>query len=45
MVSTQKDNSIDVPPYIMLYPPENMIGNGGSSKNTNYKMNINGDNA
>ena len=45
LVSTQEGNSIDVPPAIMLNPPENMIGNGGTSKNSNYKMNINGANA
>ena len=38
LVSTQQGNSIDV-------PPANMMGNGGTSKNSNYKMNINGANA
>ena len=45
LVSTQEGNSIDVPPAIMINPPANMIGNGGSSKNSNYKMNISGDHA
>ena len=44
-VSTPDGNSIDVPPEMMINPPANMIGNGGTSKNTNYKMNISGDNA
>ena len=45
LVSTQQGNSIDVPPAIMLNPPANMMGNGGTSKNSNYKMNVNGANA
>lgn len=45
LVSTQQGNSIDVPPAIMLNPPANMMGNGGTSKNSNYKMNVNGTNA
>ena len=44
-VSTPDGNSIDVPPEIMINPPANMMGNGGTSKNTNYKMNVSGDNA
>jgi hypothetical protein len=44
-VSTRNGNSIDVPPDIMINPPVHMMGNGGTSKNTNYKMNISGDNA
>lgn len=45
LVTTVEGNSIDVPPALMLHPPADMIGNGGTSKNTNYKMNISGDNA
>ncbi|MGB3145071.1 MAG: endo-arabinase [Maribacter sp.] len=45
LVSTQDGNSFDVPPALMLNPPANMMGNGGTSKNSNYKMNISGDNA
>ena len=45
LVSTQDGNSIDVPPGIMLNPPANIIGNGGTSKNSNYKMNISGNHA
>ena len=44
-VSTPDGNSIDVPPEMMINPPANMMGNGGTSKNTNYKMNVSGDNA
>lgn len=45
LVSTQDGNSIDVPPAIMLNPPANMMGSGGTSKNSDYKMNISGDHA
>lgn len=45
LVSTPEGRSIDVPPAIMLNPPANMMGNGGTSKNSNYKMNISGNNA
>ena len=44
-VSTSDGNSIDVPPVMMINPPENMMGNGGTSKNSNYKMNISNNNA
>ncbi len=45
IVSTLDGNVIDVPPDIMINPPADMIGKGGSSINTNYKMNISGNNA
>tara|TARA_R110000744_G_scaffold22329_3_gene57323 strand:- start:367 stop:801 length:435 start_codon:yes stop_codon:yes gene_type:complete len=44
-VSTGDGNSIDVPPAMMINPPENMMGQGGTSKNSNYKMNINDNHA
>lgn len=44
-VSTSDGNSIDVPPVMMINPPENMMGKGGTSKNSNYKMNISGNHA
>ncbi len=44
-VSTPDGNSIDVPPEMMINPPLNMIGQGGTSKNSNYKMNISGNHA
>ncbi|WP_036151221.1 hypothetical protein [Maribacter forsetii] len=39
-VSMADGNSIDVPPIMMINPPKNMVGKGGTSKNSNYKMNI-----
>ena len=39
-VSTTDGNSIDVPPTMMINPPEDMVGKGGTSKNSNYNMNI-----
>ncbi len=42
LVSTLEGNVIDVPPSIMITPPSNMIGGGGSSINTNYKMKVSG---
>jgi hypothetical protein len=36
---------VDVPPDMMINPPADMVGKGGSSANTNYKMNISGNNA
>ena len=44
-VSTGDGNSIDVPPAMMINPSENMMGQGGTSKNSNYKMNINDNHA
>lgn len=38
-------NSIDVPPALIINPPEYMIGQVGTTKNSNYKMNISGNNA
>jgi len=45
IVSTADGNSTDVPPAIMINPPKNMVGQGGTSKNSNYKMNIIGNHA
>ena len=39
-VSMTDGNSIDVPPTMMINPPEDMVGKGGTSKNSNYNMNI-----
>ncbi|MGO4920353.1 endo-arabinase [Maribacter spongiicola] len=44
-VSMADGNSIDVPPAMMINPPEHLVGKGGTSKNSNYKMNISGNNA
>lgn len=45
IISMPDRNSMDVPPAMMINPPEHMVGKGGGSKNSNYKMNINGNNA
>ncbi len=44
-VSTRDGDAIDVSPDLMINPPANLVGKGGSSVNTNYKMNISGNNA
>ena len=45
LVSTVDGNAFDVPPDMIVNPAPNSMGKGGSSKNTNYKMNISGNNA
>jgi len=40
LVTTAEGNTYDIPPRVMLNPPANMIGQGGTSKNFNYKMKI-----
>ena len=45
LVSTGDGTVIDVPPDYMISPPGQKMGAGGSCVNTNYKMNISGDNA
>jgi len=45
LISTVEGNVIDVPPDVMVNPPASMVGKGGFSINTNYKMNISGNNA
>jgi hypothetical protein len=45
LVSTGDSNVIDVKPDLMIHPTAGMVGQGGTSFNTNYKMNINGNNA
>lgn len=42
LVSTGDSNVYDVPPQMMIHPPEGSMGKGGSSVNSNYKMNIAG---
>ena len=39
------DTVIDVPPLLMINPTASMVGQGGSSFNTNYKISINGNHA
>lgn len=36
---------MDIPPATMLKPPAYLMGKGGSAVNSNYKMNIAGNNA
>ncbi|MFZ1676764.1 MAG: hypothetical protein WBP41_14905 [Saprospiraceae bacterium] len=45
VVSNVDGNVVDVLPEVMINPPANLIGKGGSSINSNYKMNISGNNA
>lgn len=45
LVSTGDSTVFDVPPEVMVNPPSNSIGKGGTSVNTNYKIAIHGDNA
>src|ERR1022692_2478281 len=43
LVSTTAGKVIDVPPQLMIHPPPNSFGKGGSSVNSNYRMSIHGD--
>lgn len=45
LVSTGDSNVLDVPPNIMINTPANIMGKGGTSINTNYKMSVKGNNA
>ncbi len=45
LISTGDGKVLDLPPEYMIHPPTGMIGGGGSSENSNYKMNISGNNA
>lgn len=45
LVSTGDGRVIDVPPAYMANAPDNKLGNGGTSFNTNYKMDISDDRA
>ena len=45
LISTGDGNVIDVPPQVMIDPPANMAGNGGTSRNSNYKFHIEGNTA
>lgn len=45
IVSTIDGQVFDVDPQLMINPPAQMMDKGGSSVNTNYKMNISGNNA
>jgi len=45
VVSTIDGNMIDVDPNLMINPPPGMMGKGGTSVNSNYKISINGNSA
>ena len=45
LVSTGDGTVIDVPPENVINPPGQKMGDGGSSVNSNYKMNITGSSA
>jgi hypothetical protein len=45
VVSTIEGQVIDVDPQLMINPPPQIMDKGGTSVNTNYKMNISGNNA
>ena len=45
LVSTGDGRVLDISPTVMINAPASAMGNGGTSINTNYKMNINGVNA
>src|SRR6476469_9621415 len=45
LVSRGDGSVLDVPPDVMIHPAANMVGQGGTSINSNYKMNVTGNNA
>lgn len=45
LISTGNGDALDLPPEMMINPPAGMIGEGGTSANTNYRMNVNEKNA
>ena len=45
LVSTGDGRALDVPPSLMLNPPETMVGGGGHAVLSNFKMSIYADNA
>lgn len=45
LVSTPNGQVMDVPPAVMVHPPAEIFGKGGTSKNSNYKMSIQGKHA
>ncbi len=45
LVSTGDGNVLDIPPSVMINPAADMMGKGGTSINSNYKMSIKGENA
>jgi hypothetical protein len=45
VISAADGKMIDVPPAIMANPPANMLGQGGTFTNSNYKISIMGNSA
>tara|TARA_B100002052_G_scaffold293659_1_gene317142 strand:+ start:674 stop:2029 length:1356 start_codon:yes stop_codon:yes gene_type:complete len=45
LISMGDGEVIDLDPQLMINPPKGMMGNGGTSVNSNYKFHINGDEA
>ncbi|HEY1870422.1 MAG TPA: hypothetical protein VGG71_05150, partial [Chitinophagaceae bacterium] len=45
LVSTADGKCFEVPLSVMIHPPENMFGKGGSSVNSNYTFSVHGDEA
>lgn len=45
IISDGKGNTFEVAPEIMINPPVELMGNGGTSVNSNYKIHIEGNTA
>ena len=45
LISTGDGTVLDIPPNVMINPPANNIGQGGTSVNNDYRMSIHGNNA
>ena len=45
LISTGDSTLLDILPNTMINPPAALVGRGGTSTNTDYKMNISGNNA
>jgi hypothetical protein len=45
LISLGDSTVLDIPPMVMINPPAGMMGKGGYSMNTNYKMSIGKTNA
>ncbi|HWZ03862.1 MAG TPA: hypothetical protein VNX40_09665, partial [Mucilaginibacter sp.] len=45
VISTADGKMIDVPPVIMINPPANTVGGGGTFSNSNYKISVMGNSA
>lgn len=45
LISTGDGNVLDIPVEIIVNPTPEMVGQGGTSKNTNYRMSVQGHSA